>query len=345
MKRASLAIVVLACVCLGPMIRSASAASELDRLYLRLKAVESQLRQTEAQLKDVEAAIARTDAAVRAAEADLAEHKAKVRPIVRALYTDGAVWWLAVLLRESEWGRLIERLTLLESVFAYEQSIVDDFRRTLAELGALKNAAAEKRRELERLTRSLASERQKLAALIAAWEEATSAAVDRNAAEASAKAVHADWQTNGRPLFERYLARLNDAYKAMADAFGNRVKLSLRGAVLTLSDQEITDFLRAYDPLFAGTTVALDDDAVNVSASAEGHAVAVTGQYALEDGMLVFHIRRMTYDSLELPEEAIHELSSHYRLGLNPRELHPLLVIRGFEQKRGILTIWLSLKS
>lgn len=334
---------------------------EAQALYLRLQEVEATLTRIEQDIQTTQKKSAQTRAEIARVQEERQALKKDVLPILRSRYTVRPLnVWLKLLFL-SDWQTRLYTEDMFQYILKRHQHKITIFLEKEKQMQALLQEELSELDKLSTLRATKDSERSKLKTVIEAWEAHLATQKDPAAYEQAMERFYRDWQTHAEPALNILLNRLNAAYIDMPGTFQDKVKINLNGAQFTLSDQELTEYLRAYDPIFQGVDVAFIDHAIQITIDldpvlAETRAplqndsqkagspqiVSLHGHYERAEGKLGFIIDEMLYGDLLLPPEVVRKLEAQYQLGIDPSAIHPRLSISNFDMRDGLLTLWFT---
>lgn len=217
-----------------------------------------------------------------------------------------------------------ERLRLLAELEAKEQrlqTVITDYLKQKDRLVALQ-------KDLER----------KLAELTEEERKAQTEQIER---------LTNDWETEGLPLFESYLAELSKAMEGITGLLSDEKRLTLDGNKLfvRLTDDDFNGYLQKKSSLFESFTFLFEQDKLLIAGTYESKEAFIEGKYVLEqepENLLRFEITSLTYNGYELPDTTVRSLQEQYDLAFRPGLLFAGLKASELQTKEGALEVKLT---
>lgn len=336
---------------------------EAQSLYLRLQEVEASLKKIQSDIENLQKKSQQTQSKIAVVQEKRQTLKKEVLPILRSRYTVHPIHLWFRVLSLNDWQTRLYTEDMFHYILKHHQDKIRNFLEVEKNMQALLQEEATELHTLSMLHAEKDTERLTLQTVIAAWEAHLIRQKDPQTYERTMKQFYQEWQSSVEPALNIFLKRLNDAYGNMPNTFQHKVKIGLNGATFTLSDQELTDYLRTYDSIFQNINITFDENSLLIAVlleslmnQAQGQQtnlpltshpetmVRLQGHYELNDGRLNFIIDKMLYGDLLLPPEVIHKLEAQYQLGINPQAIHPRLSISRFIIHEGLLTLWFTFK-
>ncbi len=193
-----------------------SVLQELARIQQNLEKTEGELRYLEGQLRYTEKQVAVTTSELQEAEKELGYRNSLMRKRVRAMYENGAVSYLEVLLSASDFGDFLSRFEALSTILAQDVALYESIKEIRAQV-------AERKARLE-------SQREHLATLKEA-EQQKKAAYESNKAAKNKKLneIQMDKEAYARAL-EEYEEQSRKIEQFIRD-IASRLNLQGKGSV------------------------------------------------------------------------------------------------------------------
>lgn len=336
---------------------------EAQALYLRLQEVEASLKRITSDIERLQNKSQQTRTAITQVQEKRQKLKKEVFPILRSRYTVHPIHLWFKLISLNDWQMRLYTEEMLNYILKHHQNKLSYFLEIEKQMQALWQEEANELHTLSMLHAEKETERTTLQTVIAAWEAHLARQKDPQTYERTMQQFYQAWQSTAEPALDILLKRLNDAYGNMPNTFQHKVKIGRNGATFTLSDRELTDYLRTYDNIFENIDITFDENNLYIAILLEplnhqtqkeqsnrsftAHSktmIHIQGHYELKDGKLIFAIDKMLYGNLLLPPEVILKLEAQYQLGIDPQRIHPRLSISNFNLHKGVLTLWFTLQ-
>lgn len=309
---------------------------EIDQELIRLTAEEEQL------------AIQIADVTVQAAEQEVvvAAKREQASKVLRSYYKGKRNHLWLFIVRADSFYEGLQTYHYLSRIFKYEQRLLQDHADHYQALKKLLNQLEEDRTRLQTVKAEYIAQRARLVALEEQLEQELAMREDAEEIQEQIDALTHIWETKGLPVFKHYFNELARTINKLPDeiiASGN-LKLQNGRFVMTISDQELTDFFRRHNPEdFEDFTFSFAEGDFTAYGSREDTAISISGYYELmeEDNIIAFHLTKLVYNGYELPDTTIRALNEQFDLNFYPDYLDmPFRVkAQSVEIEDGVLSI------
>ena len=204
-------------------------------------------------------------------------------------------------------------------------------------------------RELEQIKQRLLQQRERLVALQQSVESSISSSADPEKLRQMIQELTSYWQNVGLHEVRRYFKALSQAMANFSDYlkdYGDSLTSVKGGYILTIREKELNQFLRNKNKLLGDMTFRFTEQRMIVQGSNEGLELSIEGHYTIENqpqNALIFHIDKLVFNGLELPDTTRNELEDAFDLGFYPQQLVPFIEATEAKISENELTITLKL--
>lgn len=143
--------------------------SELINIMMDMADTEQEIADKQAEIEDKEAEIAYTESRIASAQADYDaalekrdEQYVTMVAHIQYMYESGSESYLTLLLESGDFSELLNRAEYLDSLYSYDNQILEEYEATMDEISALQAELEEERASLVSQEESLESERSSL---------------------------------------------------------------------------------------------------------------------------------------------------------------------------------------
>lgn len=280
---------------------------------------------------------------IQAQESRSGQLREEAGQIAKALYMGDHVDLLFLLLQSKDLGEAIMRYEYMSAILSKKQEVLLSYRREDEKLQKLKAEQQKKASQMEEIRLHLLAEERLLTALEKELGDSLKNQPDAAKMKLLIERFIRDWDENGVATFEAFLSEISTLTKEMPSAFKDQVQFSFTGASLTLTDEEITTFLRKASSRFQNFTLHIHEKDLTFFGEYEGRTLTLTGHYEMGDNLLAFRIDQLIYNGYRLPAETARYLDERYDLGLYMDQVRAGVKLKESIQEEGKLTLRFSL--
>lgn len=340
-----------------PGLRPWAAAAELpDReavlqelfvLNRRLEEAREALAAVEARLAEVAAQEETALADLDRLEAELAGRRQQYGRRLRYYREQGNRGPWVLLFSAGSLADFLWRLDALKQIMAHDARLARELSETQRAVAAQAERLAEARAEADRLRAEQLARVAELEEAIAEREAILAGLGDeRDQVEEALAAVEADWQESALPVLAALGLALQEIGPAGFEPDDIRYSLFPPGAVATISEERLNDFLGDYEEL-ADLRVDLvgEEEAFVLSGLFEDVPLEISGGFlVLPDGRLRFEPSRLQVREFRVPERIIREIVAEGWLDIDLSAMVSPLTLTGVELADGRMTIRAGLR-
>ncbi|OWR29506.1 hypothetical protein CDO73_15050 [Saccharibacillus sp. O23] len=279
----------------------------------------------------------------------IASSRERADTVVRSQYMQGQRPMLLSLLNARSFGELTRIYYYYEFAIRHDQELLLGFREDSDRLQNRKDQLAANSARLEEVKRGIEQQRARLTALQADIDSGLLTSDDPASLRRLADELNVYWSNVGLFEVDEYFSQLAAASEKLPDFLQNSGKLKVSGLgtryTIELTDAELNDFLRSQSEDFADFSFSFENGRVVAEGKQDRLTLRIEGRYTLENepqNAVLFHVDKLIFNGLELPESTRLELERKYDLGFYPQQVAPVKV-DDVEMQDGYLKIELQL--
>lgn len=286
---------------------------------------------------------------IRTLETRIANSRERSDAVVRSQYMQGQRPMLLSLLNARSFGELTRIYYYYEFAIRHDQELLLGFREDADQLQNRKDQLAANSARLEDVKRGIEQQRTRLSALQDDIDSGLLTSGDPANLRRLADELNVYWNNVGLFEVDEYFSQLAAASEKLPDFLQNSGKLKVSGLgtryTIELTDAELNDFLRSQSEDFADFSFSFENGTVVAEGKRDRLTLRIEGRYTLEtepQNAVLFHVDKLVFNGLELPESTRRDLERKYDLGFYPQQVAPVNV-SDVEMKDGYLKIALQL--
>ncbi|WP_027091095.1 coiled-coil domain-containing protein [Cohnella thermotolerans] len=203
--------------------------------------------------------------------------------------------------------------------------------------------------ELARVENELRAQRERVVALQKELDLAISASGEADKLKRMMEEMQAYWKNVG--LFEvrqhfDALAKAMDKLPEWIQNHPETLQTSGLKTTLTLTDEQLNEFLRSQDEKLERVTISFVPDQLKLEGSNGDVQVDIEGHYTVEnepENAIVFHIDKLVFNGLELPDTTRADLEREFDLGFYPQKLIKFVKADSVSLEQGRLIVRLRI--
>lgn len=312
---------------------------EIDREIAR---VEMKQQDTERSMLNLSKELARKEEKLL-----IAQERAGAR--LRAYYMGEREDLLAALLSVNSWKDFFTVLDYYQLIMERDRDVLTGYRNELAKLNKSRKQLAAMADELTQMKDDLMMQRERVIELQRSVDGKLGASADPEHLRAMIEELTAYWENVGLHEVRRYFKALASAMMDFQDFLKDHQDSLVSengGYVLVIREEDLNAFLRGKNDLLSNMAFLFEEDKIVATGSREGHNLRVEGHYTVEDvpqNAIVFHVDRLVFNGLELPDTTRLELEKDFDLGFYPQKIVPFVKAVEADIQKGTLTVKLKL--
>ncbi|NGZ73864.1 coiled-coil domain-containing protein [Saccharibacillus alkalitolerans] len=321
------------------LLQNTLSLNELQRDVERIAGEQEQLSRQRERLNEE----------IKRLEGRIADSRERTGTIVRTQYMQSQRPMLLSLLNARSFGELTRLYTYYRLAVRHDEEVLLAFRRDTDDLRSRRDDLAANALRLEDIKLGIENQQRRLRALQEDIDAGLLASDDPASLGRLAEELNVYWNNVGLYEVDEYFSSLAAASNKLPDFLQSSGKMQVSGLgtryTIELTDGELNDFLRSQSSDFENFAFTFEDGRVVAEGQQGRLTLRIEGRYTLEaepDNAILFHVDKLVFNGLELPESTRKELEQKYDLGFYPQQVAPVEV-SSVETANGRLKISLRL--
>ncbi|MGG6309907.1 coiled-coil domain-containing protein [Paenibacillus macerans] len=311
---------------------------EIDR---EIERIESRQRDTESALLQLQEQLADKNEQIR-----VSREQAGAR--LRAYYMGERENLLGALLSVNSLKDFFTVLDYYQLILDRDRSVLNKYKTEYAGLTSTKKQLGSTASELARMKENLQLQRSRVAVLQQNVDESLGLSADPEKLKKLIEELNAYWENVGLYELRKYFRALASAMSEFPDFLTDH-KDSLvtekGGYRLVVREADLNDFLHGKDELLQDMSFRFEEEKIVVHGKREGLELEVEGHYTVEQepNSITFHVDRLLFNGLALPDTTRAELEQDFDLGFYPKKIVPFVEATEAVISEGTLSVKLKL--
>lgn len=294
-----------------------------------------------------ETAIAGTEKQLAEQEKAIAAQREKAGRVLRSYYMGQkeAIW--SALLSSRSLSELLQTWELMDLIMSNDRQVLDRYSSQYKQLKQGYDTLQKNRTDLAQIEDNLRAQRERVVALQRELDEAVAASGDAERLKRMMDEMQAYWQNVGlyevRQQFD-LLAKAMDKLPEWIQKHPDTLKTSGLKMTLTITDAELNDYLRGQDERMKQFSIGFEPGVMKLEGSNGTIEVGIEGHYTVENdpqNAILFHIDKLVFNGLELPDTTRADLEREFDLGFYPQQLVKFLKAESVSLESGKLIVGL----
>ncbi|WP_339324096.1 hypothetical protein [Paenibacillus sp. FSL W8-0194] len=260
-------------------------------------------------------------------EKQIESRQERAGAVVRAYYMGERDNLLAMFLSAQSIGELLEIYDFYDMIMDQDKTVLDAYRSEYAGIQETKRRLEDSYRQLEQIKNNLIRQKERVLAL---QKELDGDLADSSDPEAMKKMISeftAYWENIGIYEVKRYFSALASAMNDLPEFIQSKKgAIRTNGTTYTIEVQEkdLNEFLVSKNELFKNFAFRFRDDKVVAEGKSGTLTLQVEGHYSIEnepENSILFHVDKLVFNGLELPDTTCRQLESEFDLGFYPQQI------------------------
>jgi DNA repair exonuclease SbcCD ATPase subunit len=312
---------------------------ELDREIARISGLKG----------DTETAIAHKEDRLAQQEIAIAAQRERAGRVLRSYYMGYKDFWLSSLLSAKSLPELIKVWDLMDLIVQSDKATMNQYQGEYANLLKGYDQLKKDKEDLAQVQSQLVSQRARITALQSELDKQLAASGDQEMLRRLMDELQNYWNSVG--LYE-----VKQHFRALADAMENLpafvkdtpgiIQTSGLKAKLTLTDDQLNEFLRKEDSRFDDFAFTFDNGLLTMDGNNGNIEVRIQGRYTIEnepENAIRFHVDSLVFNGLELPDTTRADLEREFDLGFYPQKLIKYVKAQSVTMEDGKLIVQLKI--
>lgn len=312
---------------------------EIDR---EIERIETRQHDTQAALRELQGQLSDKNEQIR-----VSREQAGLR--LRAYYMGERESLLYALLSVNSLKDFFTVLDYYQLILDRDRTVLNRYKTEYAELVSTKRKLDDASSELARMKENLQLQRSRVAALQQRIDESLGLSSDPEKLKALIEELSVYWHNVGLYELRKYFQALSTAMSEFPDFLQqneNSLVAEKGGYRLEIREEQLNAFLHRKSALLKDMGFRFEKDKIVAKGRREGLELEVEGHYTVEqepENSIVFHVDRLLFNGLALPDTTRAELERDFDLGFYPKKIVPFVEATDVAISEGTLTVKLKL--
>lgn len=321
------------------LLEQSLSSAEIEREIGRITAEQSVLEQ-KVELLQKQAA---------AKETAIADKQERAGAVIRAYYMGDRDGLLGALLSAKSIGRMLALFDYYEIIIGRDRDILSQYEDQYKDLKTTILTAQRSAKELEQLKTALTEQKLRVAALNEEIENGVRNSSDPESMGVLLEEFTRYWENIGLHEVKTYFKALSSAMNHLPQFVQSHDGMLTRKGMtynLALKQEDLNSFLVSQNPLFKDFAFQFNNGEVTATGTSGGLSLTLTGRYTVQEepvSGLMFHVDKVVFNGLELPDSTRQALEEEFDLGFYPEKIVSFLHATDVESKDGVLHVKLSI--
>ncbi|WP_245954416.1 coiled-coil domain-containing protein [Fontibacillus phaseoli] len=256
---------------------------------------------------------------------------------------------LSALLSANSLKDFFSMLDYYQLIAERDRYILNSYKTEYADLAKTKRKLDKLSSDLDQMKAGLLQQRKRVALLQQSVDGSLSASVDPEKLKEMIRELTVYWENVGLYEVRRYFRALSAAMSGFPDFLKDHedsLSSDKEGYILTVKEEDLNNFLHGRNELLKNMSFVFEDERIVAQGRREGLELKVEGHYTVENepqNSITFHVDRLLFNGLELPDTTRLELEKDFDLGFYPKKIVPFVEATEAEIRKGTLIIKLKI--
>jgi hypothetical protein len=282
-------------------------------------------------------------------EIAIAVQREKAGRVLRSYYMGYKDFWLSSLLSANSLQDLIRVWDMMDMIVQSDHETMDKYKVDYSQLKKGYDQLKHDKDDLTAVEQQLIAQRERIVALQSELDQALAVSGDKDMLLRLMEELQAYWKNVG--LYE-----VRQHFKALASAMRNLpdfvkktpgiIQMNGLNTKLTITQQQLNEFLRSEDSRFDDFSFTFKDSLLTMEGNNGNIQVKIQGRYTVEnepENALLFHVEKLVFNGLELPDTTRADLEREFDLGFYPQKLIKYVKAQSVSMEDGKLIVQLKI--
>ncbi|WP_018753274.1 coiled-coil domain-containing protein [Paenibacillus sanguinis] len=268
---------------------------------------------------------------------------------LRAYYMGEQQNFLVALLSAGSLKDFFAIIDYYNIILERDRVVLQDYQSEYASLSTIKQQLGNRLLELDRSRTELERQRSRAASLRQYIDESIALSANPEKLQAMIEELTAYWEHTGLLELRKYFQALASAmsqFPSFLTQYENSLVPEKGGYQLVIQEKELNEYLHGQNKLLQDMYFQFEQDKIVVQGSQEGLKLRVEGHYTVEQepvNSITFHVDRLLFNGLALPDTTRQELEHDFDLGFYPKKIVPFVEATAVAVSKGTLIVNLKL--
>ncbi|MFB5266192.1 coiled-coil domain-containing protein [Paenibacillus enshidis] len=269
--------------------------------------------------------------------------------VVRSYYMGERDQLLSILLGAKNLGQALTLIDYYEIIISNDKDILNAYQERYASISKLERKTSATASELQDIKNRLLAQRTRVTALQERVNKQVNGSGDSETMRRLIEEMTSYWENIGLYEVRRHFKALAGAMEGLPQFIkGQKGAIVTNGKTytVTIQEEEFNRFLQSRDELFKQFGFTFEKEGITVQGKSGTMDLLIKGHYTLENtpkNAIVFHVDRLVFNGLELPDTTRSNLEKQFDLGFYPQMLLPYVKATGVETLPQQLKVQLEL--
>lgn len=276
-------------------------------------------------------------------------HQERAGAVVRSYYMGDRDQLLSILLGAKNLGQALTLIDYYQIIISRDKDILTAYQQRYTSISELERQTAIAAAELLDMKSRLLAQRTRVAALQNQVDRQVNGSGDSETLKRLIEEMTSYWENIGLYEVRRHFKALAAAMEGLPQFIqGQKGAIVTNGKTYTITIQqdEFNRFLKSRDEMFKQFGFTFEQDGITVQGKSGTMELLIKGHYTLENipkNAIVFHVDKLVFNGLELPDTTRRNLEQQFDLGFYPKMLLPYVKATGVETLPQQLKVQLEL--
>lgn len=316
---------------------------------LSIKEIDREIDRIEIQQNQMQIDLANLEERLEAKNQQIYTSRERAGARIRAYYMGEQQNFLGALLSAGSLKDFFAMIDYYAIILERDRIVLQDYKNEYASLSTIKQQLEHRLLELERSKGELQQQRSRVASLRQYVDESVALSADPEKLQAMIEELTAYWEHTGLLELRKYFQALASAmsqFPSFLSQYENSLISEKGGYQLVIQEHELNEFLHRQNELLQDMNFQFEQDKIVVQGNQEGLELRVEGHYTVEQepvNSITFHVHRLLFNGLALPDTTRRELEHDFDLGFYPKKIVPFVEATAVAVSKGTLIVKLKL--
>ncbi|MEF2964691.1 hypothetical protein V3851_02525 [Paenibacillus sp. M1] len=356
MNRRCSALLISLSLAAGLLLPRVAAAAPISDEELKVLQESLTIMEIDREIARIEAQQQETGQSVERLELRLADKNEQIQisreragKRLAAYYMGEREMMLSALLSVNSLRDFFTVLDYFQLIAERDRTILNAYKEEYALLASDKRKLDKLSSELAQMKDDLLRQRERVEALQQSVDGTLDASTDPEKLRALIAEFTAYWENVGLYEVRRYFRELSNAMADFPDFLEEHqdsLATDKNGYTLTVKQEDLNNFLHSRSDLLKNMSFLFEDGRIVVQGRREDLELKVEGHYTVDnepENSITFHVDRLQFNGLDLPDTTLAELENDFDLGFYPKKIVPFVEATEADIEKGKLIVRLKL--
>lgn len=316
---------------------------------LSIKEIDREIQRIEIQQSQMQVELANLEERLEKKNQQIHTSREQAGVRLRAYYMGEQQSFLGALLSAGSLKDFFAMIDYYAIILERDRVLLQNYQSEYASLSTIKQQLDHRLLELDRSKTELEQQRSRVASLRQYVDESIALSTNPKKLQAMIEELTAFWEQAGLLELRKYfqaLASVMSQFPSFLTQYEDSLVPEKGGYQLMIRENELNEFLHSQNKLLEDMKFQFEQDKIVVEGSQEGLELRVEGHYTVEQepvNSITFHVDRLLFNGLALPDTTRQELEHDFDLGFYPKKIVPFVEATAVTVSPGTLIVKLKL--